>query len=83
MNAPVAATDLAMLSMTEAADAFAAGEVKASALVDACLARIDAHGGRVKPSSAWIATRRWKPRGRGRCARAPPASRSAGWPACR
>ncbi len=42
MNAPVSTTDLAMLSMTEAADAFAAGEVTATALVQACLARIDA-----------------------------------------
>ena len=36
-------SDLAELSMTEAADAFARGEVKAEALVRACLARIDAH----------------------------------------
>ncbi len=36
-------TDLAELSMTEAADAFARGEVKAEALVRACLARVDAH----------------------------------------
>ncbi|SDC44165.1 amidase [Belnapia rosea] len=43
MNAPVAVTDLASLSMTEAADAFATGEVAATALVEACLARIDAH----------------------------------------
>jgi aspartyl-tRNA(Asn)/glutamyl-tRNA(Gln) amidotransferase subunit A len=43
MNAPVAANDLALLSMTEAADAFAAGEVKATALLAACLARIDTH----------------------------------------
>lgn len=35
--------DLALLSVTEAADAFAKGEVKAEALVSACLARIDAH----------------------------------------
>jgi aspartyl-tRNA(Asn)/glutamyl-tRNA(Gln) amidotransferase subunit A len=47
MNAPVATTDLALLSMTEAADAFAAGEVKASALLAACLARIDAHDGKL------------------------------------
>ena len=43
MNAPVSTADLAMLSMTEAADAFAAGEVTATALAEACLARIDAH----------------------------------------
>ena len=43
MNAPVSTSDLAMLSMTEAADAFAAGEVTATALTQACLARIDAH----------------------------------------
>ncbi|RYJ01433.1 MAG: amidase, partial [Acetobacteraceae bacterium] len=43
MNAPVSTADLAMLSMTEAADAFAAGEVTATALAKACLARIDAH----------------------------------------
>ena len=42
MNAPVSTSDLAMLSMTEAADAFAAGEVTATALTQACLARIDA-----------------------------------------
>jgi hypothetical protein len=36
-------SDLAELSMTEAADAFARGEVKAEALMRACLARIDAH----------------------------------------
>ncbi|MCB4824349.1 amidase [Roseicella aerolata] len=48
MNAPVAAaSDLAALSMTEAADAFARGEVKAEALVRACLARIEAHDGRI------------------------------------
>ncbi len=45
MNAPVAAADLAGLSMTEAADAFAAGEVTATALAEACLARIAAHDG--------------------------------------
>ncbi|MBL6457729.1 amidase [Belnapia sp. T6] len=45
MNAPVAALDLAGLSMTEAADAFATGEVTATALVEACLARIAAHDG--------------------------------------
>ena len=45
MNAPVAVADLAGLSMTEAADAFAAGEVTATALVEACLARIAAHDG--------------------------------------
>ena len=39
--------DLALLSMTEAADAFAAGEVTASALVAACLARIEAHDGKL------------------------------------
>ena len=38
---------LAELSMTEAADAFARGEAKAEALVRACLARIDAHGGKL------------------------------------
>jgi aspartyl-tRNA(Asn)/glutamyl-tRNA(Gln) amidotransferase subunit A len=47
MNAPVAGAELAELSMTEAADAFAAGEVKAEALVRACLARIEAHDGQV------------------------------------
>jgi aspartyl-tRNA(Asn)/glutamyl-tRNA(Gln) amidotransferase subunit A len=47
MNAPVSPASLADLSMTEAADAFAAGEVKAEALVRACLARIDAHDRRV------------------------------------
>jgi aspartyl-tRNA(Asn)/glutamyl-tRNA(Gln) amidotransferase subunit A len=41
MNAPVAPADLAELSMTEAADAFASGAVKAEALVRACLARIE------------------------------------------
>src|SRR3712207_2498162 len=46
MNAPVA-PDLAELSMTEAADAFARGEAKAEALVRACLARIDAHDAKV------------------------------------
>ncbi len=35
-------SELALLSMTEAADAFARGEVTASALTAACLARIDA-----------------------------------------
>lgn len=40
-------SDLASLSMTEAADAFAAGEVAAEALVRASLARIDAHDGKV------------------------------------
>ncbi|NOG69534.1 amidase [Roseicella sp. DB1501] len=47
MNAPVAASDLADLSMTEAADAFARGELRAEALVRACLARIEAHDGKV------------------------------------
>ena len=42
MNAPVSA-DLTALSMTEAADAFACGEVSAEALARASLARIDAH----------------------------------------
>jgi len=46
MNAPVA-SDLAELSLTEAADAFARGEVKAEALVRACLARIDAHDSKI------------------------------------
>ena len=40
-------TDLALLSATEAADAFAKGEVTAEALVQASLARIDAHDGKV------------------------------------
>ena len=40
MNAPVAGADLAELSMTEAADAFARGEVTAEALVRTCLARM-------------------------------------------
>lgn len=47
MNAPVAGSDLAELSMTEAADAFARGEVTAEALVRACLTRIEAHDGKV------------------------------------
>ncbi|TCZ63533.1 amidase [Roseicella aquatilis] len=47
MNAPVAGADLAELSMTEAADAFARGEVRAEALVRACLARIEAHDSKV------------------------------------
>ncbi|MCO6416809.1 amidase [Siccirubricoccus sp. KC 17139] len=46
MNAPVS-SDLAELSMTEAADAFAAGDIKAEAMVRACLARIDAHDAKV------------------------------------
>jgi aspartyl-tRNA(Asn)/glutamyl-tRNA(Gln) amidotransferase subunit A len=46
MNAPVS-SDLAALSMTEAADAFARGEIKAEAMVRACLARIDAHDAKV------------------------------------
>src|SRR3954447_14566812 len=46
MNAPVS-SDLTALSMTEAADAFAAGEVTAEALVRASLARIAAHDGKV------------------------------------
>src|SRR3954454_24128223 len=40
-------SDLTTLSMTEAADAFARGEVKAEAMVRACLARIEAHDGKV------------------------------------
>lgn len=40
-------TDLATLSVTEAADAFARGEATAEALVRASLARIDAHDGKV------------------------------------
>ncbi len=40
-------SDLALLSVTEAADAFAKGEATAEALVRACLARIDAHDGQV------------------------------------
>jgi len=40
-------TDLATLSATEAADAFARGEASAEALVRASLARIDAHDARV------------------------------------
>ena len=36
-------SDLATLSVTEAADAFARGEASAEAMVAACLARIDAH----------------------------------------
>ncbi|MBR0683142.1 amidase [Roseomonas eburnea] len=40
-------TDLATLSVTEAADAFAKGEATAEALVRASLARIDAHDGKV------------------------------------
>ena len=46
MNVPVA-SDLAELSMTEAADAFARGEVRAEAMVRACLARIEAHDAKV------------------------------------
>ena len=46
MNAPVS-SDPAELSLTEAADAFARGEVTAEALVRACLARIEAHNGKV------------------------------------
>jgi len=46
MNAPVS-SDLASLSMTEAADAFARGEVTAESLVRACLARIDSHDAKV------------------------------------
>jgi aspartyl-tRNA(Asn)/glutamyl-tRNA(Gln) amidotransferase subunit A len=40
-------SDLTTLSMTEAADAFAAGEVTAEAMVAASLARIAAHDGQV------------------------------------
>lgn len=40
-------TDLALLSVTDAADAFAKGEATAEAMVRACLARIDAHDGKV------------------------------------
>lgn len=40
-------SDLALLSVTEAADAFAKGEVTAEAMVRACLARIDAFDGAV------------------------------------
>lgn len=40
-------TDLATLSVTEAADAFARGEASAEALVRASLARIDAHDAKV------------------------------------
>lgn len=40
-------SDLALLSVTEAADAFARGEASAEAMARACLARIDAHDGRV------------------------------------
>ncbi len=47
MNAPVAGTSLADLSMTEAADAFARGEVSAEATVRACIDRIEAHDGQV------------------------------------
>ncbi len=46
MNAPVS-SDLTQLSMTEAADTFARGEVTAEALVRASLARIEAHDARV------------------------------------
>ncbi len=40
-------TDLALLPMTEAADAFARGEVTATALVNACLKRIEAYDGKL------------------------------------
>lgn len=40
-------SDLALLSVTEAADAFAKGEATAEAMVRACLARIDAFDGEV------------------------------------
>jgi aspartyl-tRNA(Asn)/glutamyl-tRNA(Gln) amidotransferase subunit A len=40
-------SDLALLSVTEAADAYAKGEATAEALVRACLARIDTHDGQV------------------------------------
>ena len=40
-------SDLTTLSMTESADAFAKGEVTAEAMVQASLARIDAHGAKV------------------------------------
>jgi aspartyl-tRNA(Asn)/glutamyl-tRNA(Gln) amidotransferase subunit A len=46
MNAPVS-SDLTQLSMTEAADTFARGEVTAEALVRAGLARIEAQDARV------------------------------------
>jgi aspartyl-tRNA(Asn)/glutamyl-tRNA(Gln) amidotransferase subunit A len=46
MNVPVS-SDLTQLSMTEAADAFARGEVTAEALVRASLARIEAHDAKV------------------------------------
>ena len=44
---PPDAPSLAGLSMTEMADAFRRGEVRAEALVGACLARIERHDGRV------------------------------------
>lgn len=40
-------SDLAALSVTEAADAFAKGEATAEAMIRACLARIEAHDGKV------------------------------------
>lgn len=40
-------SNLALLSVTEAADAFAKGEASAEAMVRACLARIEAHDARV------------------------------------
>jgi aspartyl-tRNA(Asn)/glutamyl-tRNA(Gln) amidotransferase subunit A len=40
-------SDLALLSVTEAADAFAKGEASAEAMVRACLARIEAHDARI------------------------------------
>jgi len=40
-------SDLALLSVTEAADAFARGEASAEAMVRACLARIEAHDAKV------------------------------------
>ena len=39
--------NLTSLSMTEAADAVARGEIKSAALVEACLARVAAHDGQV------------------------------------
>ncbi len=47
MNAPISSSDLTALSMTEAADAFARGEVAAEALVHASLDRIRALDGKV------------------------------------
>jgi aspartyl-tRNA(Asn)/glutamyl-tRNA(Gln) amidotransferase subunit A len=48
VNAPVSPdAGLAGLSMTEAADAIARGEITATALLEACLARIEAHNAKV------------------------------------